>query len=111
MSDRFNTTTLRGKTGTDPIDPMPSFRGPSALDLLTEFIYQYGSEIDRRAKELHDGLVVGKFDTRHAADCGDGDKLTEMRRLDRFRPELHRLSNRLGYFGADGCGHHYVDHA
>lgn len=73
------------------IDPIPSFRGPSPLDLLNEFMDQYGGEIDRHAKLLRDGFVAGQFDTRSEAYCGGGDKLSELRRLEHFRPSLHRL--------------------
>ena len=88
MSDRFNTTTLRGKTGTDPIDPMPSFRCPSALDLLTQFRDKYGAHVHRRIEELRKE-ANGFMDALPTPDLRN--IYAELDSLHYFEPELHRL--------------------
>lgn len=70
------------------IDPMPDFRGPSALGRLTQFRQKFGVHIERRIQEL-----------RKQADAFmDADPTPDLSRiyaeldsLHYFEPELHRL--------------------
>src|ERR1700722_12861961 len=67
--------------------PPPDFRGPSALDMMTEFEKRYGEVIYKRREELRMQLaVVAGIQSPEAYAVHD-----ELDSITNFEPELHRL--------------------